>query len=626
MAISMNTKIIRSHKFLFSLFSRLLLCLVFLIFTYTGKTQLIMLVKSQKTTDCSVSWQGKNYSYEHSTTIAISLKPNSYQTLKFNIPTRGEDPCSLKVNLGKADSNWEIDYLLIKKSGFKPITIELNTVKTSRDIVSANISNILTFHTSNGCSFVTAELPDLQFHFDWLLLFVCLMLIMVVSMLIFYSIDYFHERKYSFTTLFIAMCLAMVTGLLLLMAIKAGFNASPDERDHFMAAEFFKTHTLTPQKHSREAGYTYNSLWSYSRVYNQGIEYIGSGKFSNIFDYLLDSVHSVRLFGILVFTLFIFLAIRFPGREAILLPLLISPQVWYIFSYVNDDFFPLFLSFLLVILTEAGKNELLRDKKSSKYFLYVVSLGILFGTIMFSKEDYKVFAVFYLIYLILLPVTFSGKYRDDIARYLSVMKKFSRTALFIVGMAILTIGVRQLTLGVPESKGVSPELAAYYQQAQINKEAFLAKGYSGERIYGNYPTMMKSWLPLTYESCFGVYGFMQYHNSKIFNYTQLLIHIALILVILFFVLRKKGFSMKFWLLLFIGVLLLGIFASSYIYSFRYAYQPQGRYLFTALPALGLLFYKIDKTYRDRFVLPLIVLLFIMGVYSFVFVGIKTLCF
>jgi hypothetical protein len=78
--------------------------------------------------------------------------------------------------------------------------------------------------------------------------------------------------------LIVSCAISIIIGLALSVAIKSGYNASPDEHDHFLAAEYFKLNSFTPVERSNDAVYTYNSLWSYSRVYSKGFDYFISWK------------------------------------------------------------------------------------------------------------------------------------------------------------------------------------------------------------------------------------------------------------------------------------------------------------------------------------------------------------
>jgi hypothetical protein len=71
-----------------------------------------------------------------------------------------------------------------------------------------------------------------------------------------------------------------------------------------------------------------------------------------------------------------------------------------------------------------------------------------------------------------------------------------------------------------------------------------------------------------------------------------------------------------------------VLASSYIYSYKYDFQPQGRYLFPIMPILGFTLYKLKENsggkFTNQFVFPVSAILFFVGIYSFIFIGLASI--
>ena len=55
-------------------------------------------------------------------------------------------------------------------------------------------------------------------------------------------------------------------------------------------------------------------------------------------------------------------------------------------------------------------------------------------------------------------------------------------------------------------------------------------------------------------------------------------------------------------------------------SWAISFQPQGRYLAPVLPILGIIYYHARPYIYDKGVMLLNVFLFLLGVYSFIFIG------
>jgi hypothetical protein len=621
----MNLKSIKSRLFKFSLLTGLCCFLILLGITYSGNIQLVFLYKTKNVTDCQIFWRVGNQEFDQKQSVSIRTKSETYQTIRVNLPQNIHAIQSLKINTGSVQTSWEIDYMLIKKRGFKPVTLALENLKPSKDIPSFNLQHILRFLSRGNDPSLTIDLPVISWHIDWLLMITYIFLSLLVGSVVYYSSHFIIFRKCTLMTLFLVISLSLVTGLSFVMVMKAGFSASPDERDHFMAAEYYKSHSLTPQKYSGEGVYTYNSTWNYSRVYEPCIEYYLAGKFSNLFDNFLVSFRSVRLSGVLLLVFFIIIALRFPDKNSFLMPLLITPQIWYIFSYVNDDYFPLFISILLLILTEEWKSDLLKGIFNTKTCLGLIILGGILGILIMEKRNYLIFVLFYLFYIFSLPILFSGDYKYDIKAFFWALKKYIKIPVLIILVALAIVVAKKFTLS--ETKGnVSKEVAAYYEQSHLKSESFRANDFSGKHKFVSYYKMIKPWFKKSYKSFNGVYGYMKYYGSwwyyQLISFLQIILFLTLLLTLYF----RKNPELYWWFFVFLVMLLITLFASSYLWSYQNSYQPQGRYLFPILPVLGLLFYKIDIVYFKKYIFPIVIVMFFVSLYSFVFVGYGSLCF
>jgi hypothetical protein len=412
------------------------------------------------------------------------------------------------------------------------------------------------------------------------------------------------------------------------MALKAGFNASPDERDHFMTAEYYKTHTETPVRNAELGVYTYNGLWAYSRVYLKSVDYLLAGRFSNLFDHTFESYKSVRFFGVFMLAFFALLAIRFPKQNLILLPILMTPQVWYLFSYINDSSFPIFLSCLLLIITEYFKDKIIKLKISKENIAHILIIGFLLGILALSKENYLVFVLFFIFYLFTLPVEFKGNFKSVIQNTLASLKIHFKTPLLIIGLALLVMGGRELTIERQKETPLSIETAQYYNQSKVNFENHIASGISGKARFGSYQKMLIPWMLTSGRSFISSYGYMKYWGSNLFYKVNYILFALMIAGFIVFIFKNYRLETTLWAIVCLMFILAMIFASSYLYSYRYDYQAQGKYLFPILPIIGFLIYKVQLNSGERFiksvVLPLSAILFFLGIYSFICIGLASI--
>jgi hypothetical protein len=605
----------------------LFICLI--IGTFTGKTELVFLLNSTKGTIGQVFWKDSNQDFDNSRVQQLNINTNAYKTIRVTLPGKIDQTYSFNLSFGsEANNSIIIHYLLLKKRGFKPIAIDLKKICPNQGVSDLQLTNVLRFTTNNNSPMLSFEKPNEKFITDWLLIAGYLLISITISFAALYSFTFFKKSIFNLRTVVLVSFFSIITVLGFLMAVKAGFNASPDECDHFMTAEYYKTHTETPVRNSELGVYTYNDLWAYSRVYLKGADYLLAGKFSNLFDHTIESYKSVRLFGILMLAFFALISILFSKQNLILLPILMTPQVWYLFSYVNDSSFPIFLSFLLLVLTEGFKDKLIEPKINFGNIAGILIVGFLFGILALSKENYLVFVLFFIFYLFTLPMEFNGDFKSVIQNYFLSLKRHIKTPLLIIGLAILVVGVREFSIEKQKDKSLSTETAQYYKQSKVNFENHVASGISGKARFGSYQKMIIPWTLTSGRSFISSYGYMKYWGSNLYYWINYALFFLIISGFLIFVIKNYKLETTLWAIVSLLFILVMIYASSYLYSYKYDYQAQGRYLFPVLPIVGFLIYKVKLTSGERFinsvVLPLSAILFVLGVYSFICIGLASI--
>jgi hypothetical protein len=204
--------------------------------------------------------------------------------------------------------------------------------------------------------------------------------------------------------------------------------------------------------------------------------------------------------------------------------------------------------------------------------------------------------------------------------YANNFLQFAKVLSVIIGIALVTVGARMLAITTGNhSTEVTDKISAYYKKTEEKRAALLKEDRTGKR-FGTYAQMLQKWIPLSYKSFNGGYGFMEHFGGKTFYLILMSLHVWLLGAILFFTFIKGSVDVKLWATMSFVTALLMIFASSYIYSYNYNYQPQGRYLFPLLPVLGVLFFKLESDIKSPMLAIPIVLLFLMSIHSFMFVG------
>lgn len=507
----MNNMILRSNKKLISLSCGFLFLLLVLFANFSGDTTLEVLYSSSRSTTGQLYWKSDKMDFSENMTVSFPITAGFNNSLSVALPSIMDDITALRFDPA-VDSNVQISVsrVYIVQPGFKPIIIPLNTIKPFFNIVNYSLSKEIAFQTIGNDSMLMIELHNASFAIDKVMLALCVLLSIGFSICIFLLLGLFNNVTYPLGSVFVISALSVVLGLTVSLSISAKYNASPDENDHFLGSEYFRNNSSIPNAGDESCIYTYNPQWDYSRAYQKGVHYLLAGKFSKIFGDAVTNYKAVRLFGAFCILLLLLAAIRFPSYSILLIPYLLTPQIWYIHSYINDDYFPLFVSFVLVLFTEVGKNILIQAQSTKKIFL-IIFLGTLLGLMFISKNNFIVVYAFYIIYLLSIFIEKPFSLKSIINMSSSMIDKYKTAGVIL----LLGLGVVLLS-EIPSlpTLQVSPESKSFLQQAELNKNALFASGISGESRFGSYVTMLENWIPSSFNSFNGGYGYMRYFASS----------------------------------------------------------------------------------------------------------------
>jgi len=138
--------------------------------------------------------------------------------------------------------------------------------------------------------------------------------------------------------------------LVAVMAVESRINAHPDEELHLVAGLYFREHWLPPAVGARDTAATY-SAWGFSYLDEADIVYLLFGKVAAFGQQVgLNPALAMRWFQVLLYWALIAWALARARTFAPMLGfLLLTPQVWYIFSYINGDALPFALLTVFLI-------------------------------------------------------------------------------------------------------------------------------------------------------------------------------------------------------------------------------------------------------------------------------------
>ncbi|MCI5144585.1 MAG: hypothetical protein D3923_03445, partial [Candidatus Electrothrix sp. AR3] len=431
---------------------------------------------------------------------------------------------------------------------------------------------------------------------------------------------YYISIVFSNDSSFIPLLSLFVLALILVMATISDFNTHPDEIVHVAAGSYYKEHNLPPRVGDPAIEHTY-SAYGVSRLHSGEIYYFLAGKYLQA----LNSLHSkpykaLRLFNVLLFCSLILYAFQQVDFRFFLLPLLISPQIWYVFSYFDSDAFALFVSMLgayQLAAENSALNALLRDQPGKWGWVTPLTLGLLFGLLLLQKLNFYFLYIFFLFYFIwrirIVPLALSKRM---IFRFITlVLVGCSLFASFrVVDAWVNDFKKEQLTFQARETYGKD----IYKPSTPLEKKhAYLQMRDRGKTL--QEMLRLDSWGEKSFRSSFGVYGYTQYSGSfSYYDYvrmTTLLLLLSLIISVVY----RGGIS---------GNALLGIaggcaacfFAGLIYHAWTADFQAQGRYLLPLVPMLAILSYHFQRIIIRPIFYSLFFILFSLGVYNFIFVG------
>lgn len=434
------------------------------------------------------------------------------------------------------------------------------------------------------------------------------------------------------------------------MSVTSNYNRHPDEIHHFEATRYYIVHFLPPQIGDPSVRDSY-SVWGVSYLNYHWLEYFLAGKFTLIASPIIGSeLVAARFFNILLFA-FVSVFYLYKSRDdedVLLIPslLLVTPQVWYVFSYVNNDAFPLAMTFLLAYQAAHPNSSLRRSldsEGSSTFGRATLAIGMLLGFVLISKTNYYSFLIFlalFLLYKAPVLTIADGKSRINSSR----LRKYA--LMFCVAVSVLgfrcaldfyvngeTNFVAMSYLNYIAGNFEKKENRLMRYQEEIAGPPF--KPSTIERDLGStypllrlkdkgvsYPDVFRKfgWHSESFKSFVGVYGYMTIYGSKRYYIAIGTLYAALVCYLFGSVLLRRRRDHLIELMLLIFAVSLCLFVSSYL-SWSYAFQAQGRYLFPLLPMTAIFVFGLRDLISKRVFAALVVGCFLLSVYSFIFVGV-----
>lgn len=163
----------------------------------------------------------------------------------------------------------------------------------------------------------------------------------------------------------------------------------PDEIHHVAAANYYLSNWRPPEVDDPRIRSSYSG-YGMSYLDELDVVYVIAAKTSKIWAAMrLDPTTSLRLFNVFLFGIMVFAAFRERKTWPGLVVLLLTPQLWYAFSYFNADALPFFLSVLAILLMGAKDSPVARYIDGERASLMAIGLfAVAVGLLLVSKRNY----------------------------------------------------------------------------------------------------------------------------------------------------------------------------------------------------------------------------------------------
>lgn len=413
-----------------------------------------------------------------------------------------------------------------------------------------------------------------------------------------------------------AVLMCVYTGL------RSPFWLNPDEYDVKAAVNYYFTHFMPPDIRSDIITDSF-PVYGTSRHFEWNLFYFYAGKIGQFF---ADPAVQMRLFSLILFSVMAGIVLKNIRKHySFLLILLLTPQVWYIFSYSTSDaldFFAGFLSLYELLEDHSMLNRLLQEPYRRRHLLYYGLLSILFVHLFWAKASFYPILVF--LFLILLIRLLHQEKQER--------RLLLRKYLILVGLTLGIFVVRYLITDYPyygfNKLGVVievTELRAEYGYKpstppieQAYSMSFFGKGITLGQLLTQYDFHTN--LFRTFAGFFGTYTF----GERDWYYLVMgMLYLGLLgwITWCFVKMKDRQKWQEYGAAAFCCFLqyALVVFNSWFI-----DFQPQGRYLLPVLFFISYLAARTKEPEKDKVIRWILVCTCLLSLFAFWHVGIPNL--
>lgn len=601
------------HKF------AVLLCVVACIayqHFFVNRAHVDVTINVEKRTLFKIYWaeEGQYFSEKNMAQVVVKPERKNYSFFLTDIRKIKQ----LRIDPQEYAGSSSIEKIRIRQNGSKEILFAsadaFGELKPLAQIARHSIENDILKLTSSGKDGNFSYEVSLERQlYDWRSIVLGYFVICGVVVLVYSSV---FQLGFSFR--YIPALLIAVLALAMTMAMISERNVHPDEYVHLAASKYYTDHWLPPVIGDEKVADTY-SVYGVSRLNTNEISYLLCGKFAQLLGPLQLTEHiPYRLFNIFLLTLILLYTMRVADARPVALPLLISPQIWYLYSYCNSDAFAITAAFFVgcqVVVAESSFNQFVSGRGGMKKLWYLLVAAFLFGILFLLKANFLVYTAF-LFWVLLLRVwqTTDSEYRKLLLQRWAIV--------CCVGLSLMAgkkIADYQVN-GLDRSEKIDAVRAKMAKplynpntplEKQHNQLYMKKRGIPLEEII-----QKDRWFEKSFRSMFGVYGYSTISGG--FGYYDLVRWTGIAFSIFFFfsILIRSGTVNRLQVLAALS-LAAALIAVSLYHSWTKDFQAQGRYFIPLLPILGVLCGQCRQYVHSGLLTFFTTCMYFLSVYSFI---------
>ena len=424
------------------------------------------------------------------------------------------------------------------------------------------------------------------------------------------------HAEYRFVPFLLLSALMLVAA----MAAVSRFAVHPDEHVHVQAGEYYRQHNLPPPV--GQAPVESYSDYGVSRLHSGEIAYFFAGKFAWVLQvFHVPGYLSLRAFNVALLFVLLLLAVNSRDFRVLLVPLLISPQIWYIFSYFNSEAYALFIVLLVayqMAAPESACNRLLgQDDLPGRAWLTFAGLGLLLGLLLLLKLNFYFYCLFLFLYFVW-RILFGQTVFD---RWV-----FVRLGLVAaIGLSVFA-GVRggDLWLNDFDKSARLLEAREKYALEMYKPSTPLDQKHIHLQMKDRGKSLLHfihfdRWGEKSFRTAFGVYGYTSINAPFVYYDYVRFVGLLLLFIVSATVVVRGGLAGT-TLLGITGGCAVGLMAVAFYHAWTVDFQAQGRYFLPIVGMLSIFFFHVERHLTRPWVVLLLLSLYLLSLYNFLFVG------